>query len=174
MRDTRWICGLAAAGFLALAGTALAKKPPAVCDATGVASAKAEVDGTCPCTGKSDGLGGAVPWKNHGQYVSCVAKASKAAAANAGVAKRCLKDVVPCAANSTCGKSDDVACITTSGVCLNDPIPGDLTKEGTCDNDIAVACDTDADCSQPICSVMDPADCIAAGGSAAAGTCCTQ
>src|SRR5262245_21985473 len=35
------------------------------------------VDATCPCAGVDDGNGGTIAWKNHGQYVRCVAHAVK-------------------------------------------------------------------------------------------------
>ena len=157
-----------------LAGTTCVASAKQTCDETAVASAKAAVDAACPCAGPSDGNGGTVAWKNHGQYVKCVSKARNAAARQAHVRQQCLNSVVPCAAHSTCGKSDAVACINTTGTCLNDPTPGDTVKEGTCDNDSSKPCDTDADCSLATCAVMSPEDCTVSGGSAALGTCCSQ
>ena len=169
-KNLRRILILDTVAFLAFAGAALAK-PPATCDATAVATARATIDDVCPCAAQSDGT----PWKNHGQYVKCVTKARKAAAAS--VQKKCLKEVVPCAAQSTCGKSADIACVittTATGSCQGDPIQGDTLKEGTCVSDPTVACDTDADCSQSTCSAMSQADCTTAGGSPAVGPCCSQ
>jgi len=161
--------------FVGIAATAtVASAAKKTCDATAVAAAREAIDAACPCAGKADGAGAVVPWKNHGQYVKCVAKARGRAARQAQVRPQCLNSVVPCAAHSTCGKSDAVACINTTGTCLDDPTPGDTLPEGTCDNDSAKACDTDADCSQATCAVMSADDCAASGGSAADGTCCSQ
>lgn len=155
-----------------MAGSALAK-PPSTCDPTAVSNANAAIAADCPCDGKTDpSTGAVVPWKNHGQYVSCVAKSVKAQGRANGVSRRCLKGAVPCAANSTCGKGTSVACQTTTGTCLGDPTPGDLLAEGTCDYDGTVACDTDADCSQSTCAVMSSEECTAAGGTATTGSCC--
>ena len=168
---------LAVSIFMGLAATATianAKKPTTTCDGSAVAAARQAIDAACPCAGKPDGAGGVVAWRNHGQYVSCVTKARKNAARGGNLGQQCLNSAVPCASQSTCGKSDAVACINTIGTCLDDPIPGDTLQEGACDNDSSKPCDTDADCSQAICSVMSAADCAATGGSAADGTCCSQ
>jgi hypothetical protein len=172
MKKTRWMSALSFFALFAVARVAAAAQPS--CDETAVTSVKAAIDADCPCAGLPDGNGGSVPWKNHGQYVRCVTKAKKTEALNAGVARQCLKGVVPCAANSTCGKSNAVACVTTSGTCLNDPTPGDGVAQGTCDNNSTTVCDTDADCSVASCSVMSPDECTLALGSAATGTCCSQ
>jgi len=80
------------------------------CDAASSAI-QAFVDMTCPCAGVDDGNGGTTAWKNHGQYVRCVAHAVRDAARAAGVKRRCGKSMVPCAANSSCGKKTSVACV---------------------------------------------------------------
>ena len=80
------------------------------CDAASSAI-QAFVDMTCPCAGVDDGNGGTVAWKNHGQYVRCVSHAVRDAARAAGVKRRCAKSMVPCAANSSCGKNNAVACV---------------------------------------------------------------
>jgi hypothetical protein len=186
MKSSRWILTLPVLAVLAWAATADAKQP--TCDPTAIAAAKAAVDAACPCAGQPDGLGGTVPWKNHGQYVKCVAKATKSQSKGAGVARKCVKDVVPCAANSTCGKTDDVACIITTGTCgfvgtctggqgcqldTDCPIGETCTLVGTCDNEAKV-CTTDADCSVQSCAVMSAEECTLSQGSAATGTCCSQ
>jgi hypothetical protein len=159
---------LSVLAVLAWAATAAAK--PSTCAATAVADAKVAVDQACPCTGKPDLQGVAVPWKNHGQYVSCITKATKAAAKSAGVARQCLKDVVPCAAHSTCGKSADadIACsVLTPGTCN--------IVAGTCENDASTFCTSDADC--PVlqsCAVMSADECVVAQGSAATVSCCSE
>jgi len=161
MKKTEWMSALSFFALLAMAGVAAAAP---TCDETAVALAKTAIDADCPCAGQSGDNGGTVPWKNHGQYVRCVTKAKKAQALT--VARQCLKDVVPCAANSTCGKSsDDVACVTTtSGTCQN----------GFCD-DATTTCGGDSDC--PVvasCAAMSPDECTSAGGSDATVTCCSQ
>ena len=80
------------------------------CDAASSAI-QAFVDMTCPCAGVDDGMGGTVAWKNHGQYVRCVSHAVRDAARSAGVKRRCAKSMVPCAASSSCGKKNSVACV---------------------------------------------------------------
>jgi hypothetical protein len=78
--------------------------------ATASSAIGAFVDATCPCAGRDDGAGGTRAWKNHGQYVRCVAHAVRNAARSLGVKRRCGRGLVPCAARSTCGKDHAVAC----------------------------------------------------------------
>jgi hypothetical protein len=163
MKKTGWMSALSFFALLAMAGVASAAP---TCDEFAVARAKTAIDLDCPCAGLPNDIAGTVPWKNHGQYVRCVTKAKKTEAQNASVARQCLKDVVPCAANSTCGRSsDDVACVTTSGACQSD---------GTCDNDPTKTCATNTECSVASCAVMSPDECTSAGGSDATVTCCSQ
>ena len=82
----------------------------ASCD-TASSAIQAFVDMTCPCAGVDDGNGGTTAWKNHGQYVRCVSRAVRDAARTAGVKRRCAKSLVPCAASSSCGKKNAVACV---------------------------------------------------------------
>jgi len=72
---------------------------------------QAFVDMTCPCAGVDDGNGGTTAWKNHGQYVRCVSHAVRDSARSAGVKRRCVKSIMPCAAGSSCGKKNAVACV---------------------------------------------------------------
>lgn len=146
---------------------------PAGCDATMVTAAKADIDAACPCAGtpgEPDGMGAptVMPWRNHGQYVSCIARARSEEARSMGISIRCLADVVPCAAQSTCGKTDDVACITmTPGVCMGD---------GTCDTDPTAPCVDDSQCPpQSSCAMMTGTDCDnVPDGVTGLGTCCSQ
>lgn len=69
------------------------------------------VDAACPCAGPDDGSGATIAWKNHGQYVRCVAHAVRDAARSLGVKRRCGRGLVPCAARSACGKDGAVACV---------------------------------------------------------------
>ena len=133
------------------------------CD-TASSTIGAFVDATCPCAGANDGNGGTVAWKNHGQYVRCVSHAVRDASRAAGVKRRCAKGLVPCAARSTCGKKNAVACfVATTGTCTN----------GLCSNDDDMPCVADADCTTAACGVTSADDCTAAGGVAGTGSCCT-
>ena len=132
------------------------------CDAAS-STIGAFVDATCPCAGVDDGNGGTVAWKNHGQYVRCVAHAARAAARAAGVKRRCARTLVPCAARSSCGKRNAVACIVPSvGTCTG----------GACSNDPETPCSVDADCALHACTVTSADRCAQAGGSASSGSCC--
>jgi hypothetical protein len=134
------------------------------CDAAASSAIGAFVDSTCPCDGVDDGMGGTVAWRNHGQYVRCVTHAVKDAARAAGVKRRCARDLVPCAARSSCGKRNAVTCIvTTTGTCTN----------GTCDVPAGAPCATDADCAAETCGVTSAARCADAGGTAGTGSCCS-
>ena len=72
------------------------------------------MDATCPCDGKMLPTGSMEPWKNHGQYVSCVVRfrnALRKAGCLSGDQKR---TIARCAARSTCGKTDTVLCCTAA------------------------------------------------------------
>jgi hypothetical protein len=134
------------------------------CDAAASSAIGAFVDSTCPCDGVDDGMGGTVAWKNHGQYVRCVAHAVKDAARAAGVKRKCARNLVPCAARSSCGKRNAVTCVVaTTGTCTN----------GVCDMPEDTSCTTDADCAAQACGVTSADRCAAAGGTAGSGSCCT-
>ena len=121
------------------------------------------VDETCPCAGTDDGAGGTIAWKNHGQYVRCVAHAVRDAARSLGVKRRCARGLVPCAAHSSCGKSDAAACIApVAGTCAG----------GLCTDDPSLTCATDADCPLRECSEQSAEDCAAIGGTSTTGSCC--
>lgn len=134
------------------------------CDTEAVASIRAAAEAACPCDGVDDGERGVTPWRNHGRYVRCVARAVRDGLRAAGLERRCLRDVVPCAARSTCGKREAVACVTTTA----SPCTG-----GLCADDPETACVVDADCAVRACRVTRPERCAAAGGVAATGSCCT-
>jgi len=59
------------------------------------------INGLCPCNGQA-GSGGA--WRNHGQYVSCVAKASNNLIRQGLINRSERKSIVQEAAQSQCGK----------------------------------------------------------------------
>jgi hypothetical protein len=60
-------------------------------------STEQSIDSACPC---DDG------WKNHGQYVSCVANATKELVAVDRISNKERKDIIKEAAKSDCGKKD--------------------------------------------------------------------
>jgi hypothetical protein len=167
------LIGLAVAGRVFTPKVALGAPPS--CDPATVAAAQAAIAAACPCAGVTDAMGNVQPWKNHGAYVRCVAHATtKATRPPQSIARRCLRDSVSCGARSTCGKPDFVACrVPVPHTCVGDPVPGDGTAAGTCDNDASVKCDTDADCTTQHCSTRASADsCTAVGGTPSSGSCC--
>ena len=133
------------------------------CDPAAVADAQVAIAAACPCAGLDDGQGGTTPWRNHGQYVRCVAHATRAQARSAGVKRPCVRGTVACAARSSCGKDGAVACVVPStGTCVN----------GTCSNDEELACAVDADCVTHECTVASADHCTMLGGTASSGSCC--
>lgn len=98
---------------------------------------------------------------NHGDYVSCVAKA-------AGVSEECRGPVVRCAARSTCGKEGAVVCLRPKfGPCDR--------STGTCRKDPSTACTSPQDCVSMKCSIKRSAErCTDHGGTVLAGAtnCC--
>ena len=150
-------------GCALFAVSAWAKRPvPITCpDDIGVSLGE-----TCPCDGTVMPDLSTQPWKNHGQYVRCVVH-YRNALRKAG----CFTDdslrrtIARCAAKSTCGKASKLRCCTYDLGTCNDPAPGDLTAAGTCSNDGALACDTDADCTKSSARIVRDADsCTNAGG----------
>ncbi len=133
------------------------------------------VTDACPCAGKMDGNGVTMPWKNHGQFVSCVVHVRNMLRKNGCLTSDLKRTMARCAARSTCGKTDTVlCCVTHTDTCVGDPAPGDMTKAGTCSNDATVACDVDADCTTVTASLdPDAATCTAAGGTATQGSVCS-
>jgi hypothetical protein len=147
---------LVLAGVLMVAPGALAKgrpQPPS-CPAD-VAAALAEA---CPCDGGEAG------WKNHGKYVSCVARFRASLRRGRCLADAARRKMVPCAARSTCGKPDAVICCPVAPGTCSDPTP-DGVPAGVCANDPALACDKDAECAtRPGKVVRNEAKCAARGG----------
>jgi hypothetical protein len=88
------------------------------------------------------------PWRNHGQYVSCIVRYRNALRKAGCLDREAKRTIARCAARSTCGKVGGVVCcFDLPGTC-NDPAPGNMLAEGVCSNDTEVACDTDADCTE--------------------------
>src|SRR5262245_6271812 len=105
---------------------------PSACDPAAVAAAQAAIASACPCAAQPNGDA----WKNHGQYVRCVAQetAKQVAQSHGALKRRCLNSAVSCGARSTCGKPDFVACtVSVAHTCTGDPTPGDGTAAGSCD-----------------------------------------
>ena len=120
----------------------------------------------CPCDGKLMPNDAVAPWRNHGQYVSCVTR-YRNALRKAGCLTNDLKRALTrCAARSTCGKSGAVlCCLSETGTC-NDEVPGDVTP-GTCSTNPATTCTTDAECTVTRARLSrDEASCVADGGTA--------
>lgn len=137
-----------------LAGTAALAQPvdcePARC------AVQAALDQQCPCTEAT----------NHGRYVSCVARVVNRLARDGVIPRNCKGKIRRCAARSTCGKPDFVACHVPTSTC-------DLSA-GTCTDDATVACATDLDCGSR-CSIKRAERCEARGGvEGASGMCCAD
>jgi len=157
-----------AAGVLAwcaVGGQATAAPPD--CEAARCAAQSALAD--CPC---DLGVpGGTAAATNHGQYVSCVAHAVNGLAKGKSIANNCKGKIRRCAARSTCGKPGAVVClIPRLGTC-------DATS-GTCVENSALLCTTDADCVlETRCKIKRSEDlCVAKGGAVnpAATNCCAD
>jgi hypothetical protein len=125
----------------------------------------AALDLACPCPGRPlDSTGMVAPWRNHGQFVSCVAHFRNALRKGHCADPSSMRSIVRCAARSSCGREDAVLCCRyTTGMC-SDPNPADLVAQGTCSNGGA-ACNADADCTQSSARVVhDAASCTSDGG----------
>ena len=158
-------------GALALPTGAFAKgKPQPITCPPDVATA---IETTCPCEGRMLPNGGVQPWKNHGQYVSCVVHLRNALRKGHCFADDSLRRTLArCAARSTCGKEGRVVCCLPTDATCTDPTP-DGIPTGTCSNDASRACDTAANCAKMRVS-HDAMECAADGGkSAGAGSLCT-
>jgi len=149
---------------LALASSAEAKgRPGPITCPTDVAAGVAEM---CPCAGKVLPNSSVQPWRNHGQYVSCIVR-FRNALRKAG----CFTDdsirrtLARCAARSTCGKATAVLCCHYDLGTCSDPMPGDMVAAGMCSNDATLACDTAADCTMSSSRIEPDANtCTADGG----------
>ena len=150
------------AGFRGSGVEAKGHPAPGDCP-TDVAAAVGEM---CPCAGKTLPNDSVQPWKNHGQYVSCVVRFRNALRKAGCFADDSVRRTLArCAARSTCGKADAVVCCFSDAGACNDASPGDGTAAGTCSNDLTMACDGDAGCTKTRARIArDEASCAAAGG----------
>lgn len=159
----RSVSFLVTAGCLVFAAGAWAKRPePVTCPDDVVAS----VAETCPCEGKVMPDLSVRPWRNHGQYVSCVVRYRNALRkAGCFTDKSVRRTIARCAARSTCGRANRVRCCTYELGTCSDPNPGNLIAEGTCSNDALITCDVDADCTASSARLRRDADaCTLDGG----------
>ncbi len=141
-------------------GWAKGKPAPVACPLD-VAQA---VAAACPCNGTPEDPG-LLPWRNHGEYVRCVAHYRNALRKAGCLSSAEKRSVVRCAAQAPCGKpgAPIVCCTTTLGVC-SDALP-DGIPAGTCSNAPTVGCDVATDCAVTTTSfVDDPVGCTAGGG----------
>jgi len=104
--------------------------------------------------------GSVAPWRNHGQYVSCVVHLRNALRKGGCLTADARRTLARCAARSSCGKGTAVLCCTT--------------ETGTCSNAAEMACDSNADCTEARGRIAsDEAACMASGGvSMGAGSVC--
>jgi hypothetical protein len=126
MRAVRPLVVLACLAVITPAGAATPRDPiPCPADLG------AGVEEACPC----DGPDGVEPWKSHGRYVRCVARYRNALRRAGCAAATDLREVMRCAARSTCGKvTAVVCCFYDEGTCT-DPEPDDGEPAGFCSND---------------------------------------
>jgi hypothetical protein len=118
---------------------------------------QAAIDQQCPCSAAS----------NHGRHVSCVAHVVNSMAKQGAIPTNCKGKVKRCAARSICGKEGFVTCqVPVVGICD--------TIAGTCVDNSAVTCATDADCTIGTrCHTKRSGElCTAAGGTVGGGSSC--
>jgi hypothetical protein len=153
----------AVVGCLVIVSTAAAKRrPPSVSCPTDPVGAVAEM---CPCGGKTLPNASVQPWRNHGQYVSCVVRYRNSLRKGGCFTDDSLRRTLArCAARSTCGKDRVLCCHYDTGTC-SDPMPGDMVKAGSCGDDTTLACDTAADCTTSSSRITrDETTCTGDGG----------
>ena len=121
---------------------------------------QAAIDTQCPCAAAT----------NHGRHVSCVAHVVKRLSDDGTIPTQCKGKITRCAARSICGKEGFVTCqIPVTGTCD--------TVAGTCVENTALLCLTDADCViGSKCKTKRSADlCLEKGGTVGAGnSCCSN
>ena len=167
IRITLIACTMAVAGLLAASSSWAAPS----CDPDAVATAAAEIAASCPCEGKTSPAGEVTPWKNHGQYVSCVTRERNRLAKQLDLSKSCIRSATRCAARSTCGKKEGFVTCRIPDLC-SDTAP-DGVAAGTCSDDPTIACDTAADCPVLRCTIKSSSErCDDQGGISGTGSCC--
>ena len=149
-------------GCLAIVSSAAARRPPSISCPADVVAAVADA---CPCGGRTLPNATVQPWRNHGQYVSCVVRYR-----NLLRKGRCFTDdsvrrtLARCAARATCGRDRVLCCHYVTGTC-SDQMPGDMVKAGACSNDATLGCDTATDCTASSSRIThDATACMADGG----------
>ena len=165
MRAVRPLVVLACLAVITPAGAATPRDPiPCPADLGG------GVEEACPC----DGPDGVEPWKSHGRYVRCVARYRNALRRAGCAAATDLREVMRCAARSTCGKvAAVVCCFYDEGTCT-DPEPDDGEPAGFCSNDTLRACGSDAECLTTRARLMPNQDvCYELDGDALTGSVCS-
>jgi len=108
---------------------------PSDCEAFRCDSKVADALANCPCPDS----------KNHGSYVSCVARAMNKLAKDGDIPKNCKGKIKRCAARSICGKPGFVTCQVPDeiGTC-GTPCSADATA--VCCQDATTACTVETDC----------------------------
>lgn len=149
--------------------TSWAKGPPEPIECP--ADVAAAMAAQCPCEGVVAAEGAAPTWRNHGQYVRCVAQYTNLLRKAECLTSEVKRDLKRCAARSTCGKEGRVlCCVATLDTCSGDLVPGDGLAEGVCTADAEVVCDTDADCTKTKARITDGEEACTAEGGETAGT----
>ena len=151
----RYLLGLATVALMGVTALASAQTDPCEAARCAVQTQLAQ----CPCS--SDGS------TNHGQYVSCVAHVVNQLAKDKTIPNNCKGKIRRCSARSTCGKPGFVTCqVPQLGTCD--------TTTGTCVENTALACTTDANCVIGTrCKIKRSSDlCMLAGGTVGTGTSC--
>ena len=164
MNGTRMMNGTRILSLLSVAGVtaALLAASPARADCP--PDVGAAVAAACPCEGIA-GPNGPEPWRNHGQYVSCVVRFRNDLRRAGCLSAEAKRTIARCAARSTCGKDTVLCCHYDLGTC-SDPMPGDMVAAGTCSNQPTVACDVSADCTTSTSRIVSDAGRCAADGDA--------
>jgi len=112
------------------------------------------LEDACPCEDAT----------RHRHYVRCVRHAAKGLTADGTIAHGCRGRLVRLAAQSLCGRPNEVACLVPTSTC---------DDGGSCVNDPNVDCVDDTDCGTQ-CETTTPNDCDARNGiSTPAGSCTT-
>jgi hypothetical protein len=162
---------------VALAGGAalVASMANARCSDSRLASVREAILASCQDASSSNGNGPCTG--NHGQYVSCVARAANAAVRNQELDRNCKGKVVRCAARSTCGKREGfVTCtICNPGTCSTDGFCDDGTTgcidSSTCPP-VVDRCTTKSDAAKCVVRASAPEGSFAVADPSSGASCC--